>query len=160
MRHRIAIAQLNGSRRGQTVFHTHFHIMPRFEGLEFKLHAREVEDAAVLGTPCPADSPACRNPCLSLAPPVTRLARLAIPPRRSRPHKSWLTAGTGHSALFNGQHNAPQPITMELRVETTMKMTRATDRLPGLGPAGAGAPPSPAAAAIRRRLPRNRFRRW
>ncbi|MCB1692146.1 MAG: HIT family protein [Pseudomonadales bacterium] len=40
----IMIAQLNGSAAGQTVFHLHFHIMPRFQGLEFKLHARSPED--------------------------------------------------------------------------------------------------------------------
>ena len=44
----IMIAQLNGEDAGQTVFHMHFHIMPRFSGLEFKLHAREMEDFAVL----------------------------------------------------------------------------------------------------------------
>lgn len=44
----IMIAQLNGPAAGQTVYHLHFHILPRFAGLEFKLHAREVEDAAVL----------------------------------------------------------------------------------------------------------------
>lgn len=44
----IMIAQLNGPATGQTVFHMHFHIMPRSEGLEFKLHAREMEDFAVL----------------------------------------------------------------------------------------------------------------
>jgi histidine triad (HIT) family protein len=44
----IMIAQLNGPAAGQTVFHLHFHIMPRFQGLEFKLHAREMEDFAVL----------------------------------------------------------------------------------------------------------------
>ena len=44
----IMIAQLNGEAAGQTVFHMHFHIMPRFSGLEFKLHAREMEDFAVL----------------------------------------------------------------------------------------------------------------
>jgi len=44
----IMIAQLNGEAAGQTVFHMHFHIMPRFSGLEFKLHAREMEDFVVL----------------------------------------------------------------------------------------------------------------
>lgn len=44
----LMIAQLNGPAAGQTVFHLHFHIMPRFEGLEFKLHAREMEDFALL----------------------------------------------------------------------------------------------------------------
>ena len=44
----IMIAQLNGAAAGQTVFHLHFHIMPRFEGLDFKLNAREVEDGEKL----------------------------------------------------------------------------------------------------------------
>ena len=44
----IMIAQLSGAAAGQTVFHIHFHILPRSEGVQFKLHAREVEEAAVL----------------------------------------------------------------------------------------------------------------
>jgi len=44
----IMIAQLNGAAAGQTVFHLHFHILPRHEGLEFKMHARDMEDFAVL----------------------------------------------------------------------------------------------------------------
>ena len=28
--------------------HLHFHIMPRFAGLEFKMHARDMEDAVTL----------------------------------------------------------------------------------------------------------------
>ena len=44
----IMIAQLNGPAAGQTVFHLHFHIMPRFEGLEFAMHARDMADMAML----------------------------------------------------------------------------------------------------------------
>ena len=44
----VMIAQLNGPAAGQTVFHMHFHILPRFEGLELKFHAREMEDFDLL----------------------------------------------------------------------------------------------------------------
>jgi histidine triad (HIT) family protein len=44
----IMVAQLNGPAAGQTVFHLHFHILPRHEGLEFKMHARDMEDFDVL----------------------------------------------------------------------------------------------------------------
>jgi len=44
----IMIAQLNGSAAGQTVFHLHFHIIPRHNGVDFKLHAPDMEDASVL----------------------------------------------------------------------------------------------------------------
>ena len=42
------LAQLNGAAAGQTVFHLHFHIMPRFEGLEFGMHARDMADFELL----------------------------------------------------------------------------------------------------------------
>lgn len=45
----VMIAQLNGSAAGQTVFHIHFHIIPREEGVDMKFHAREMADMAELG---------------------------------------------------------------------------------------------------------------
>ena len=44
----VMLAQLNGAAAGQTVFHLHFHIMPRHEGLEFRMHARDMADMGVL----------------------------------------------------------------------------------------------------------------
>ena len=44
----VMIAQLNGPAAGQTVFHLHFHILPRHDGIEFKMHARDMEDFAKL----------------------------------------------------------------------------------------------------------------
>ncbi|MEP2828301.1 HIT family protein [Parvibaculum sp.] len=40
----ILIAQLNGAEAGQTVFHIHTHIIPRTDGIDLKLHAREMAD--------------------------------------------------------------------------------------------------------------------
>ena len=44
----MMIAQLNGAEAGQTVFHIHFHIIPRKGGLAMPLHASTMADAAEL----------------------------------------------------------------------------------------------------------------
>jgi histidine triad (HIT) family protein len=40
----IMLAQLNGQAAGQTVYHIHFHVIPRSGGIDLKLHAREKAD--------------------------------------------------------------------------------------------------------------------
>ena len=40
----VMLAQLNGAAAGQTVFHVHFHIIPRSGGADFKIHARDKAD--------------------------------------------------------------------------------------------------------------------
>ncbi|PZM11243.1 HIT family protein [Rhizobium tubonense] len=44
----IYIAQFNEASAGQTVFHLHFHVIPRHEGAALKPHAGKMEDGGVL----------------------------------------------------------------------------------------------------------------
>ncbi|AVA21455.1 MULTISPECIES: HIT family protein [unclassified Rhizobium] len=44
----VYIAQFNEPAAGQTVFHLHFHIIPRHEGIALKPHSGKMEDGAVL----------------------------------------------------------------------------------------------------------------
>ena len=44
----VMVLQLNGSEAGQTVFHLHFHIIQRREGLNYKFHSSDVKNAQEL----------------------------------------------------------------------------------------------------------------
>jgi histidine triad (HIT) family protein len=44
----VAVYQFNEAASGQSVFHLHFHIVPRFEGVAVKPHGSKMEEPAVL----------------------------------------------------------------------------------------------------------------
>jgi len=44
----ITILQFNEPAAGQTVFHLHFHVIPRFNGIELKHHNDKMEDLSEL----------------------------------------------------------------------------------------------------------------
>ena len=44
----VTVIQFNEPAAGQTVFHLHFHIIPRFEGVTLRPHTGQMEDQNVL----------------------------------------------------------------------------------------------------------------
>ena len=44
----ISVIQYNEPAGGQSVFHLHYHVIPRFKGLALKPHSGKMEDVAVL----------------------------------------------------------------------------------------------------------------
>jgi histidine triad (HIT) family protein len=44
----VTITQFNEAPAGQSVFHLHVHVIPRFEGVPLRRHTGEMEDQAVL----------------------------------------------------------------------------------------------------------------
>lgn len=41
----VGLQQFNMPAAGQTVFHTHFHVLPRYEGVALKAHSGQMADA-------------------------------------------------------------------------------------------------------------------
>lgn len=44
----VFVAQFNEPAAGQTVYHLHFHVIPRYEGVPLKPHSGKMEDIEVL----------------------------------------------------------------------------------------------------------------
>ena len=44
----VSVAQFNEAAAGQTVYHLHFHVIPRHEGVPLKPHSGKMEDIEVL----------------------------------------------------------------------------------------------------------------
>ena len=44
----VTVIQFNEPAAGQTVYHLHFHVIPRFDGIDLKPHTGNMEDTAIL----------------------------------------------------------------------------------------------------------------
>jgi histidine triad (HIT) family protein len=58
----VAVYQFNEPASGQSVFHLHFHIVPRFDGVPQKPHGSKMEDQAVLAANAEKIRAALANP--------------------------------------------------------------------------------------------------
>ncbi|KQT60305.1 MULTISPECIES: HIT family protein [unclassified Aureimonas] len=57
----VSIAQFNEAPAGQTVFHLHIHVIPRYEGLELERHSGGMADPSVLAEHAAAIRAALEN---------------------------------------------------------------------------------------------------
>lgn len=46
----VTVIQFNEPASGQTIYHLHFHVIPRFEGVPLRPHSGTMEDQGVLAT--------------------------------------------------------------------------------------------------------------
>jgi histidine triad (HIT) family protein len=58
----VVVYQFNERASGQSVFHLHFHIVPRFDGVPQKPHGSKMEDQAVLAANAEKIRAALANP--------------------------------------------------------------------------------------------------
>jgi histidine triad (HIT) family protein len=58
----VTVIQFNEPAAGQTVFHLHFHVIPRFDGVPLKPHSGEMEKAEILQTNAEKIRTALRSP--------------------------------------------------------------------------------------------------
>ena len=64
----LTLFQFNGAAGGQTVFHLHFHLIPRFDGVALRPHTGAMADGALLRTQAARITAALDAPSLNTPP--------------------------------------------------------------------------------------------